>query len=102
MKDNAYVKEAVLHRWSPKTRISELSSVDRPREKLLAKGEGALSDAELLAVLLGSGTRRLSVLDLSVKILDALAGQLANAVHLEQGACVRVRQLPSQSIQNLD
>ena len=79
MKDNAYVKEAFPHRWSPKTRISELSIVDRPREKLLAKGEGALSDAELLAVLLGSGTKRFSVLDLSVRILDALDGQLASA-----------------------
>ncbi len=79
MKDNVYVSEAFPHRWSSKTRISELSSVDRPREKLLAKGEAALSDAELLAVLLGSGTKRFSVLDLSVRILRALDGQLANA-----------------------
>jgi len=79
MRDNAYVREAFPHRWSPKTRISELSSVDRPREKLLAKGEGALSDAELLAVLLGSGTKQFSVLNLSVKILSALNGELATA-----------------------
>ena len=80
MKDNAYVRETFPHRWSSKTRISELSVVDRPREKLLAKGEAALSDAELLAVLLGSGTKRFSVLDLSARILRALDGQLANAV----------------------
>ena len=79
MEDNAYVNEPFPHRWSPKTRISELSSVDRPREKLLAKGEAALSDAELLAVLLGSGTKQYSVLDLAVRILDSLEGQLANA-----------------------
>ena len=79
MEDNAYIREAFPHRWSPETRISELPSVDRPREKLLAKGEAALSDAELLAVLLGSGTKQLSVLDLSVRILAALDGQLANA-----------------------
>ncbi len=79
MEDNAYIREAFPHRWSPETRISELPSVDRPREKLFAKGEAALSDAELLAVLLGSGTKQLSVLDLSVRILAALDGQLANA-----------------------
>ena len=79
MRDNGYVREAFPHRWSPNTRIQELSSVDRPREKLLAKGEAALSDAELLAVLLGSGTKRVSVLDLSVRILSTLKGQLADA-----------------------
>ncbi|MFC2079665.1 DNA repair protein RadC [Candidatus Bipolaricaulota bacterium] len=79
MRDNGYVSEAFPHRWSPKTRIPDLSSVDRPREKLLAKGGVALSDAELLAVLLGSGTKRVSVLDLSLKILRTLKGQLADA-----------------------
>jgi DNA repair protein RadC len=79
MKSNGYVNEAFPHRWTPKTRISELSSVDRPREKLLAKGEEALSDAELLAALLGSGTKRCTVLDLSLKILKAFDGNLAVA-----------------------
>ena len=77
MNDNRYVSEPFPHRWSPKTRIPDLSSVDRPREKLIAKGEEALSDAELLAVLLGSGTKRFSVLDLSVKILSVVKGNLA-------------------------
>jgi len=78
MRDNTYVNEPFPHRWSPKTRIPDLSSVDRPREKLIAKGEAALSDAELLAILLGSGTKRLGVLDLSVKILNAVEGTLAS------------------------
>jgi len=38
-------------------RIKELPGFDRPREKLMAKGPEALSDAELLAILLGSGSR---------------------------------------------
>lgn len=77
MKNNNYVNEAFPHRWSPKIRIPDLSSVDRPREKLIAKGEAALTDAELVAVLLGSGTKRFSVLELSVKILDAIEGNLS-------------------------
>jgi len=74
-----YVSEPFPHRWSPKTRIPDLSSVDRPREKLVTKGVEALCDAELLAVLLGSGTRRHNVLDLSVKILGASQGNLSAA-----------------------
>jgi len=37
-------------------RISDIPEQDRPREKLLRKGAAALSDQELLAVLLGKGT----------------------------------------------
>ncbi len=79
MNDNSYVNEPFPHRWTPKTRIPDLSAVDRPREKLIAKGGGALSDAELLSVLLGSGTKRLGVLDLSVRILGAVKGNLPSA-----------------------
>lgn len=42
---------------------------DRPREKLLFKGRTALSDAELVAILIGSGTADLSAVELSKKIL---------------------------------
>jgi len=43
---------------------------DRPREKLLHKGKDALSDAELIAVLLGSGTTTQSAVDISKTILS--------------------------------
>ncbi len=42
---------------------------DRPREKMLLKGRGALSDAELLAILLGSGTPSRSALDVAQDLL---------------------------------
>jgi len=42
---------------------------DKPREKLILKGRGALSDAELIAILIGSGTKDLSAVDLSKMIL---------------------------------
>src|SRR5687768_11733346 len=44
---------------------------ERPREKLLALGPGRLSDAELLAVFLGSGTRGLTAVDLGRRLLDS-------------------------------
>ena len=47
----------------------------RPREKLLSVGPGALSSSELLAVVLGSGTNGASALDLATQILE-MAGDV--------------------------
>src|SRR5690554_3059482 len=41
----------------------------RPREKLMLKGETALSEVELLAIVLGGGTRKINALDLAMRIL---------------------------------
>jgi DNA repair protein RadC len=49
---------------------------DRPREKLLLKGKAVLSDAELIAILIGSGTRELSAVDLSKQILQSVNNNL--------------------------
>lgn len=43
---------------------------DRPREKLILKGKSVLSDAELLAIILGSGSRNMSALELARELLD--------------------------------
>jgi DNA repair protein RadC len=53
---------------------------DRPREKLLSKGPGSLSDAELLAIFLRTGTKGQSAVDLARSLLNrfgSLAGLLA-------------------------
>jgi len=50
--------------------IKSWSPEDRPREKLLLKGTSALSDAELVAILIGSGTPKMSAVELSKKILQ--------------------------------
>lgn len=65
--------------------IHEIPEADRPREKLLRKGARALSDQELLAVLLGKGTSTLDVMTLAGKLarlidekgLEVTAGDLA-------------------------
>jgi DNA repair protein RadC len=49
---------------------------DRPREKLIAKGKKALSDAELIAVLIGSGNREESAVGLSKRILKSVNGNI--------------------------
>ena len=51
------------------TPIPQWAEDDRPREKFLLKGKAALSDAELLAILLGSGSRNESAVQLAQRIL---------------------------------
>lgn len=56
--------------YQPNRNILSWAEEDRPREKLMLKGKTALSDAELIAILLGSGTRDLSAVDLAKMILQ--------------------------------
>lgn len=49
---------------------------DKPREKLMLKGKAALSDAELIAILIGSGSRNESAVELSKRILASADNQL--------------------------
>lgn len=59
-----------------KLRIKEWAAEDRPREKLLSKGISALSDAELLAILIHSGNRDETAVELSQKILGSVQNNL--------------------------
>ncbi len=56
--------------------IKDWAEDDRPREKLLSKGIQALSDAELIAILIGSGNREMSAVELSKHILSNFANDL--------------------------
>ena len=56
--------------FKSKLNINEWAEEDRPREKLLRLGAAALSDAELLAILIGSGSTRESAVDLTRRILS--------------------------------
>lgn len=52
---------------------------DKPREKLMLKGKASLSDAELIAILIGSGSRNESAVELSKRILASVNNNL-NAI----------------------
>jgi DNA repair protein RadC len=56
--------------------IKSWAEDDRPREKLLLKGKEALSDAELIAILIGSGSRNESAVDLAKRILNTIDNNL--------------------------
>lgn len=55
-------------------KISEIPELDRPREKLLRKGAEALSDLELMAILLGKGTEKHDVMYVANRVLRMLDG----------------------------
>lgn len=65
-------------------KINDIPEQDRPREKLLRKGASALSDQELLAVMLGKGTPAIDVM--------TLAGKLARVID-EKGRGVQAEDL---------
>jgi len=53
-----------------KLNITDWAIDDRPREKLVSKGISSLSDAELIAILIGSGNKDENAVDLSKRILN--------------------------------
>jgi DNA repair protein RadC len=59
-----------------KKSIKEWAADDRPREKMIDKGKAALSNAELIAILIGSGNSELSAVELSRVILDSVDNNL--------------------------
>lgn len=61
-----------MEKYTQKSSIRAWAESDRPREKLLLKGKTALSDAELVAILIGSGSQDESAVDLSRRILGSI------------------------------
>ena len=59
-----------------KLTLKQLAEADRPREKMMQKGAEALSDAELLAILIGSGNTEESAVTLMQRILSAAGNNL--------------------------
>ncbi len=56
--------------------IKNWSDDDKPREKMVQKGKSVLSDAELIAILIGSGSRNESAVELSKRILSSVDNNL--------------------------
>lgn len=62
--------------YNSNLKILSWAEEDRPREKLLLKGRSALSDAELIAILIGSGTRSVSAVDVAKIVLSEAGNNL--------------------------
>ena len=74
-----------------KLTIRQLAEDDRPREKMMQKGAEALSDAELIAILIGSGNKEESAVTLSQRMLSTCGGDLnqLSKWQLEEYACFK-------------
>ena len=66
-------------------KILDMHEAQRPREKLLARGAEALSDAELLAILLRSGRKGESALDMAHRLLGLTGGRLTGLFECDSG-----------------
>lgn len=71
--------------------IKKWAEDDRPREKLLQKGKASLSDSELIAILLGSGSKNESAVDLSKRILSSTQHNLNELGKLSVGQLCKFR-----------
>ena len=62
--------------------IKSWAEADRPREKLISRGRTSLTEAELIGILIGSGTRELSAVDLAKQILAHVENDLNDLAKL--------------------
>lgn len=74
-----------------KLSIKNWAVEDRPREKFITKGRDALSDAELLAIILGSGNGQQSAVELARQILADNDNNLSKVAKLSVSQLMRYR-----------
>ncbi len=85
--DNDLLLDTLPAERSYVLRIRDLSAEDKPREKLIKHGPSVLSTAELLAVLLNTGTRKEGVLEMAARTIKEYGEKsLINQVNVEQMA----------------
>ena len=77
--------------YSKNISIKDWADDDKPREKLLIKGKGALSDAELIAILIASGNRDESAVELSKRILQSLGNNLNSLAKLSVNDLIKFK-----------
>jgi DNA repair protein RadC len=75
-------KHVSVKLWSPE---------DRPREKMLQKGSSNITDTELLAILLGSGTRNETVIELAHKLLFSAKNNLNELSRLSINDLMKIK-----------
>lgn len=77
--------------YSKNISIKDWADDDRPREKLLIKGKSVLSDAELVAILIATGNRDESAVELSKRILQSLNNNLNRLAKLSVNDLIKFK-----------
>lgn len=70
--------------------IKNWAEEDRPREKFMTHGASSLSNAELLAILIGSGTPKLSAVDVCKKLMDSFDNDLNSLMKADMSKLTKV------------
>jgi DNA repair protein RadC len=78
-----------------KMKLKELSMDERPREKMLEKGPSSLSNAELLAILLRTGTGAVNVIDLARELLRSGGNKLSGIMSMPTERLCRIKGIGS-------
>lgn len=73
--------------------LKEWADEDKPREKMLANGKKSLTNAELVAILLRSGCRGMSVVELAKKVLDMAGNSLVDLSRMDVATLRRFKGL---------
>ena len=76
-----------------KKSIKDFDLEDRPRERLISKGADSLSDEELLAIIIGTGTRDKNVIELSREILETFSYE--NLSDIEVSELIKIKGIKS-------
>lgn len=80
-------------------KMKDRCEMDRPREKLLSQGRRVLSDAEILAILIGSGSKNENALELSERILNDIGGSIPHLSRMSVEQLCRYRGIgPAKAI----
>jgi len=80
-----------MNHYENKRPINQWAEDDRPREKMLNKGKNSLSDAELIAILIGSGNTTQSAVELSQQILKDVENNLIELSKLSVADLIRYK-----------
>ncbi|MBQ2874052.1 MAG: hypothetical protein IJE85_02025, partial [Bacteroidales bacterium] len=80
-------------------KIKDLCEDERPREKMMDKGASALSNTELLAILLRTGTEKMNVIDLAREVLKSAGGKLNGIAGMSAEVLCRIEGIgPSKAV----
>ena len=80
-------------------KLKELNSDERPRERLIEKGAASLSNAELLAILLRTGTGKMNVVDVSRELLKYGGNKLSGIMNMSVEQLCRINGIgPSKAV----
>lgn len=82
MPSKEYLKSGKIATWAEE---------DRPREKMLLKGKAALSDAELIAILLGSGTANFSAVDVGKQLMHHAENKISALAKMNIHDLVKIK-----------